>query len=94
VSRTFTWRGKVRISAPGERLRTGGGWRPVTARTQTVQVSTDVYARLTERALEYDVSNKALLEYVLRSVPEMSRRTRNGPAEKRRAIENRARKAA
>jgi hypothetical protein len=87
---TFMWRGKRRVSSctDGRRLRP----RTLKARTQTVQVSEDAYALLTLRALEYGVSNKALLEYMLRDLP--AKPKRNGPVEKRRAIENRARRAA
>lgn len=90
MTRSFVWRGKRRECRPGERLRVRrASWK---GRTQTVQVSAEAYALLTLRALEYGVSNKALLEYMLRDLPAKPRR--NGPAEKRRAVENRARKAA
>lgn len=89
MSHTFTWRGKVRVSASAGKRVVRRNWQ---GRTQTVQVSEDAYALLTVRALEYGVSNKALLEYMLRDLP--TKPKRNGPAEKRRAVENRARRAA
>lgn len=82
-ARTFFWRGRLRVANATDARR----GRPVRSlvRTQTVQVSGDVYAALTVRALEYGVTNKALLEYVLRDLP------RSGRMERQRAMEGRAR---